>query len=166
MFRRLSVSLAATAALVSCTSNSGTTSTTTTSTTTTVTTTTTVAAPPPTQGPRVEKWVDLQVGECLADPPPSDPSVVTVAVVDCGSAHAAEVYLRAAVEVNAALDDVANRQCGTGLAQYTGRSASPYATTYLIDSEQDRTSNNPMPSTVICLLQDANGGPLTGSARH
>lgn len=112
------------------------------------------------------KWVDLQVGECLAAPPPSDPSVVTVAVVDCGSAHAAEVYLRAAVEVNAALDDVANQQCGSGLAQYTGRSVSPYATTYLIDSEQDRTSNNPMPSTVICLLQDANGGPLTGSARH
>jgi hypothetical protein len=151
--------------MAGCASNSGTTSTTTTS-TTTVTTTTAVAAPPPTQGPRVEKWVDLQVGDCLADAVPSDPSVVTVAVVDCGSAHAAEVYLRAAVEVNAALDDVANQQCGSGLAQYTGRSRSPYATTYLIDSEQDRTSNNPMPSTVICLLQDANGGALTGSARH
>jgi ABC-type glycerol-3-phosphate transport system substrate-binding protein len=165
VFRRLSVSLAAIAVLAGCAGNSGTTSTTTTS-TTPVTTTTTVAAPPPTQEPRVEKWVDLQVGECLADPPPSDPSVVTVAVVDCGSAHAAEVYLRAAVEVNAALDDVANQQCGTGLAQYTGQPVSPYTTTYLIDSEQDRTSNNPMPSTVICLLQDANGGPLTGSARH
>jgi hypothetical protein len=165
VFRCLSVSLAAIAALAGCAGNSNTTSTTTTS-TTTVTTATAVAAPPPAQGPRVVKWVDLQVGECLADPPPSDPSVVIVAVVDCGSAHAAEVYLRAAVEVNAALDDVANQQCGSGLAQYTGRSVSPYATTYLIDSEQDRTSNNPMPSTVICLLQDANGGPLTGSARH
>jgi hypothetical protein len=37
---------------------------------------------------------------------------------------------------------------------------------YLIDSNQDRTSNDPLPSTVICLLQAANGGPLTGSARH
>ena len=38
--------------------------------------------------------------------------------------------------------------------------------TYLIDSNQDRTSNNPLPSTVICLLQSANGHPLTGSARR
>jgi hypothetical protein len=117
-------------------------------------------------GPRTEKWVDLHVGECLADPPPSDPSVVTVTVVDCATAHQAEVYLRTAVEVNAALDDVANRDCSAGLAQYTARSGSPYSTTYLIDSEQDRTSNNPMPSTVICLLQDTNGAALTGSARH
>src|SRR5712675_2717528 len=46
-------------------------------------TTTTVAAPSTAQGPRTEKWIDLQVGDCLADPPPSDPSVVTVSVVDC-----------------------------------------------------------------------------------
>jgi hypothetical protein len=38
--------------------------------------------------------------------------------------------------------------------------------TYLIDSNQDRTSNNPLPSTVICLLQAADGGPLTGSAHR
>ena len=41
-----------------------------------------------------------------------------------------------------------------------------YAVTYLIDSNQDRTSNNPLPSTVICLLQSANVHPLTGSARR
>jgi hypothetical protein len=38
--------------------------------------------------------------------------------------------------------------------------------TYLIDSGQDRTSNNPLPSTVICLLQSASGQPLTESARR
>jgi hypothetical protein len=38
--------------------------------------------------------------------------------------------------------------------------------TYLIDSNQDRTSANPLPSTVICLLAASNGGPLTGSARR
>lgn len=124
---------------------------------------TTAVAPPSTAATRSEKWVDLQVGDCLAAPPPSDPSVVTVTIVDCGSPHAAEVYLRAAVAVNEASDDVANRECGAGLASYT-RDA--YATTYLIDSEQDRTSNNPMPSNVICLLQNANGAPLTGSARR
>ena len=163
MIRRLSASLAAIALLAGCANDSDTASTTTSSTTTT----TTVAVPPlTTPAPRTEKWVDLQVGDCLADPPPTDPGVVTVTIVDCGSPHAAEVYLRAAIEVNAALDDVANRQCSTALPQYTRRSGSPYATTYLIDSEQDRTSNNPLPSTVICLLQDATGGALIGSARR
>jgi hypothetical protein len=129
-----------------------------------VTTTTTVAA----QGPRTEKWIDLQVGDCLADPPPSDPSVVTVSVVDCALAHAAEVYLRADVEVNAAIADKADQQCGAGFTRYTGQAVGggPFVVSYLIDSNQDRTSANPLPSTVICLLQASNGGPLTGSARH
>lgn len=43
---------------------------------------------------------------------------------------------------------------------------SGYAITYLIDSDQDRTSNNPYPSTVICLLQSAQGKSLIGSAKH
>ena len=38
--------------------------------------------------------------------------------------------------------------------------------TYLIDSNMDRTGATPMPSTVICLLQSANGQPLTGSVRR
>ena len=116
----------------------------------------------------MQKWIDLQVGDCLADPPPSDPSVVTVSVLDCAIPHAAEVYLRADVEVNAAIADVADRECDAGFIRYTGRSAGggPFVVTYLIDSNQDRTSANPLPSTVICLLQAANGGPLTGSARR
>jgi uncharacterized Ntn-hydrolase superfamily protein len=129
---------------------------------------TTVAAPSTAQGPRTEKWIDLRVGDCLADPPPSDPSVVTVSVIDCTIAHAAEVYLRADVEVNAAIAEVADQQCNAGFTQYTGFAVggSPLVVTYLIDSNQDRTSANPMPSTVICLLQASNGGPLTGSARR
>jgi len=128
-----------------------------------VTTTTTVA-----QIARTEKWIDLQVGECIADPPPSDPSVVTVSVVDCAIPHAAEVYLRADVEVNAAIADVADRDCDAGFTRYTGQSAAggPFVVTYLIDSNQDRTSANPLPSTVICLLEAPTGGPLTGSARR
>jgi hypothetical protein len=115
----------------------------------------------------MQRWIDLQVGDCLADPPPSDPSVVTVSVVDCAIPHAAEVYRRADVEVNAAIADVADQQCAAGLTAYTGQSdAGPLSMTYLIDSNQDRTSANPLPSTVICLLQAANGGPLTGSARR
>ncbi len=109
----------------------------------------------------------MQVGDCLADPPPTDPGVVMVSVVDCAIPHAAEVYLRAAVQVNAATADVADRQCSAGLTQYTGQSdRGPFAMTYLIDSDQDRTSADTLPSTVICLLQASNGGPLTGSARR
>lgn len=128
---------------------------------------TAVAAPATTQGAEVQKWIDLEVGDCLAETPPVDLSVVTVTVVDCSTAHAAEVYRRAAVEVNAAITDVANRECAAGLVQYTGRpvDGGPFVVTYLIDSNQDRTSNNPTPSTVICLLQAADGQPLTGSAR-
>jgi hypothetical protein len=134
-------------------------------------TTTAVAAPPPTQSPRTEKWTDLGVGDCLAQLPPTDPSVVTVTVVDCATAHAAEVYLRGPMAVDAAIADVADRQCAAGFSQYAGRSDKSFsggslAVTYLIDSDQDRTSDNPAPSTVICLLHATNGQPLTGSARR
>ncbi|MDT5390005.1 MAG: hypothetical protein QOE04_3646, partial [Mycobacterium sp.] len=33
-------------------------------------------------------------------------------------------------------------------------------------SRQDRTSDNPLPSTVICLLQAADERPTTGSAHQ
>jgi hypothetical protein len=125
-------------------------------------------APAPAAARRTEKWSALEAADCLQDPPPSDPGVVMVTVVDCTMPHAAEVYLRAPVVVNAAIADVANRRCAVGFSQYTGQpvGAGGYSITYLIDSEQDRTSNNPLPSTIICMLQDADGGPLTGSAHH
>ena len=120
------------------------------------------------QGSHTEKWIDLQAGECVADLPPPDLSRVTVTVVDCAAAHLAEVYLRAPMAVDAAVASVANRDCAAGFAPYTGRSVdgSPFSITYLIDSNQDRTGANPTPSTVICLLQAANGQPLTGSAHR
>jgi len=169
--RYLGVALAA-LALTACSGGAGSSDATSTSPASTASaqaaTTTTVATPPTSQDARIEKWIDLQVGECLADPPPTDPGVVTVSVVDCAVAHAAEVYLRADVEVNAASADVADRECGAGLTRYTGQAVGggPLAVTYLIDSNQDRTSANPLPSTVICVLTASNGGPLTGSARR
>jgi hypothetical protein len=165
--RYLGVSLAALALLTAC-DGGGAAATSTTSAQAAVTTTTAVAAPPTPQGPTTQKWIELQVGECLADPPPTDPSVVTVSVVDCAAAHAAEVYLRVDVEVNAAIADVADRECDAGFKRYTGQSVAgtPFVVSYLIDSNQDRTSANPLPSTVICVLQASNGGPLTGSARR
>jgi hypothetical protein len=125
------------------------------------------AAPLP-SGSHTEKWIDLQAGECVADLPPADGSRVDVTVVDCATAHLAEVYLRAPTAVNAAIATVANRDCAAGLAPYTGQSVGSgrFSITYLIDSNQDRTGANPTPSTVICLLQFANGQPLTGSARR
>ena len=174
----LSASLAAVAWLAACGGNGPTSGRTTTSGTSTPTTTTTArlavstttdaAAAPATQPPRTGKWIDLQVGDCLADLPPTDPSVVTVTIVDCATAHQAEVYFRASMAVNAANADVANRECAGGFSQYTGRplDGSPYAVTYLIDYNQDRTSSNPAPSAVICLLYAASGQPLRESARR
>ena len=135
-------------------------------TSTAATSPTTSAAPAPPQ-PRTTRWVDLAVGDCLAEPPPTDPAVVLVTVVDCSAPHQAETFLRASIPVDAAVTDVANERCAAGLTAYTGRPAAGADTTitYLIDSEQDRTSNNPYPSTVICLLQSADGRPMTGSAR-
>lgn len=121
-----------------------------------------------TQAPRIKKWIDLQVGDCLADVPPADPAVVEVTVVDCSQPHMAETFLRAPIPVDAALDGTANAECETGFAEYAGSTSagSPYTVGYLIDSDQDRTGNNPLPSTVICLLQSAQGQSLTGSAHR
>ena len=127
----------------------------------------TPAAPTPTTAPRTEKWINLQVGDCLADAPPTDPAVVMVTVVDCSQPHLAETFVRAPIPVDAALEGTANAQCETGFVQFTGgpSAGSPYTITYLIDSDQDRTFNNPLPSTVLCLLQRADGQSLTESAR-
>ena len=128
---------------------------------------TATAAPAPLSR-HTEKWIDLKVGECVKDLPPADLSRVTVTVVDCGTAHLAEVYLRAPMAVDTAIANVANQDCAAGFASYTGQSVDggAYSVTYLIDSNMDRTGATPMPSTVICLLQRANGQNLTGSARH
>lgn len=119
-------------------------------------------------GSHTEKWIDLQVGDCVADLPPADLSRVTITIVDCGTAHLAEVYVRAPMAVDTAIANVANRDCAAGFAPYTGKplDGSPFSVTYLIDSNQDRTSANPLPSTLICLLQAANGQSLTGSAHR
>jgi hypothetical protein len=161
-------SLAATILLTACGTTNLKPAESTSQTSTTVTTTTAAAVAPTTRNPRSERWIDLQVGDCLAELPSDDPSVVTVTVVECATAHAAEVYLRGPLAVNAAVAEVANQECTSGFSQYTGHSVngSPFAVTYLIDSNQDRTADNPTPSTVICLLHAADGQPLTRSARR
>lgn len=128
----------------------------------------TSASAPSTAPARPQTWTALQAGDCLADLPPTDPAVVTVTVVDCAGPHRAEAFLSAKIPVDAALNDVADSKCRTGFATYTGTSpeAGGFTISYLIDSDQDRTSNNPLPSTVICILQSAQNQYLTGSARH
>ncbi|MEE3754554.1 septum formation family protein [Mycobacterium intracellulare] len=128
---------------------------------------TATAAPLP-PGSHTEKWIALRVGECVTDLPPADGSRVDVTVVDCATAHLAEVYLRAPMAVDGAIATVANRDCAAGFSPYTGQSVDSgrFSITFLIDSNQDRTGADPTPSTVICLLQSANGQPLTGSARR
>ncbi|MCG5432578.1 hypothetical protein LV457_09795 [Mycobacterium sp. MYCO198283] len=136
--------------------------------TTATTSTHAPAAPsPPLPAPTAQAtpWIYLDVGDCLRDPPPTDPTVLTVDTVDCTTPHAAEVYLRADIDVNAAIAEVADQRCAAGLRDYAG-DAAPLAFSYLIDSEQNRTSSNPAPSAVICLLQRTDGGPLIGTARR
>ena len=123
-----------------------------------------VAVPPP--PPQAKPWVDLKVGECVADVPAVDVGETTASVVDCSSPHHAEVYLLAPVAVDAAIADVADQACADGIDDYTGGTAEPaLSVTYLIDSKQDRTGATPLPSTVICLLQAADGEPLVESVR-
>ncbi len=150
------------------TSASATASTSTSADTSTSAATSSASTPSTPQAPSTEKWTALKAGDCMADAPPTDPAVVTVTLVDCATPHLAEAYLRADIPVDAALDGTANTQCETGFVEYTGgpSAGSRYTTTYLIDSDQDRTFNNPLPSTVICLLQDAQGQSLTGSAHR
>ncbi len=140
------------------------------------TSTTTIAAAPvttqgpqiTTQGPQTKNWFDLEVGDCVTEIPAIDVGVVTATLVDCATPHQAEVYLLAPLAVNTATADVAEQKCNQGFSPYTGQPAAggPYTVTYLIDSNQDRTSNNPTPSTAICFLEAADGGPLSGSARR
>ena len=120
------------------------------------------------QGPRTKNWFDLAVGDCLTEIPAIELGAVVATLVDCATPHRAEVYLLAPLAVNTAVADVANQKCVEGFSFYTEQSTvgSPFTVTYLIDSNQDRTSNNPTPSTAICFLQAANGNPLTESARR
>ena len=166
----LCASLAAFALLPSCAACGPPSTETSTSTSAAATTTTTapVAAPPTTQGPGTKNWFDLDVGDCLTEIPAIDTGVVTATLVDCATPHQAEVFLLAPLAVNTAIADIADQKCVAGFSPYSGQSidGSPFTVTYLIDSNQDRTSNNPTPSTAICFLQAANGGPLTASARR
>ena len=109
------------------------------------------------------KWIDLKVGDCVTDLPPADLSRVTINVVDCGTPHLAEVYLRTPMAVDTVVAAVANRDCAGGVASYTGHpvDASPYSITYLIDSNQDRTGADPTPSTssACCNRQTVHRSP-------
>jgi predicted porin len=92
---------------------------------------------------------------------------VGTTVVSCSAPHQAEVFLLAPLAVDTAIDQVAMTKCAKGFVDYTGQpfNGNSFAVTYLIDSNQDRTANNPTPSTAICLLQAADGTPLTKSPR-
>jgi hypothetical protein len=161
----LCASLSALALLSSCaSSDSGTAPS---STSAAAVTTTTIVLTTPAPPTLTKNWFDLEVGDCVTEIPAIDTGAVTATVVDCATPHQAEVYLLAPLAVNTAIDQVANEKCSKGLVDYTGQpvNGGPYTVTYVIDSNQDRTANNPTPSTAICFLQANNGGPLTKSAR-
>lgn len=115
--------------------------------------------PPPPLVPRTKEWFALDVGDCVTAIPAVDIGQVDASVVDCATPHLAEVYLRKPTAVDAAVAEVANQTCKAGLP------GGPFVATYLIDSNQDRTSDNPLPSTIICLLEAADGRELTAPER-
>jgi hypothetical protein len=161
----LCASLTALALLSSCaSSDSGTAPSSTPAPAVTTTTVVLTTPPPPTL---TKNWFDLQVGDCVTEIPAIDTGVVSTTVVDCATPHQAEVFLLAPLAVNTAIDQVANEKCTKAFVDYTGQpfNDTSFAVTYLIDSNQDRTANNPTPSTAICFLQAANGVPRTASAR-
>lgn len=133
-----------------------------------ITTPTTIVLTTPAPPTQTKSWFDLEVGDCVTEIPAIDMGAVTADVVDCATPHLAEVYLLAPLAVNTAIDQVASEKCAAGFVAYTGQpfNGSPFLVTYLIDSNQDRTANNPTPSTAICFLKAADGGPLTESARR
>ena len=132
-----------------------------------ITTPTTIVLTTPAPPTQTKSWFDLEVGDCVTEIPAIDMGAVTADVVDCATPHLAEVYLLAPLAVNTAIDQVASEKCAAGFVDYTGQpfNGNSFAVTYLIDSNQDRTANNPTPSTAICLLQAADGSPLTKSPR-
>ena len=129
--------------------------------------TTQITLAPTPAGPQTKNWFDLKAGDCLTEIPAVDTGAVETTVVDCASPHQAEVFLLAPLAVNTAINQVAMEKCSKGFVDYTGQPfvGGPFAVTYLIDSNQDRTANNPTPSTAICFLRNANGEPLTESER-
>jgi hypothetical protein len=131
---------------------------------TTTAITTTITTTPAAQ---TKNWFDLAVGDCVTEIPAIDTGAVTTTIVDCATPHQAEVFLLAPLAVDTAIDKVATEKCSNGFVSYTGQSfvGNSFQITYLIDSNQDRTANNPMPSTAICFLESSDGSQLTKSAR-
>ena len=132
-----------------------------------ITTPTTIVLTTPAPATQTKNWFDLKVGDCVTEIPALDTGVVTTTVVSCSTPHQAEVFLLEPLAVDTAINQVAMTKCAKGFVDYTGQpfNGNSFAVTYLIDSNQDRTANNPTPSTAICLLQAADGTPLTESPR-
>ncbi|MDT5010442.1 MAG: hypothetical protein QOH57_2059 [Mycobacterium sp.] len=104
----------------------------------------------------------------MAEIPQVDLGELMTTIVDCAAPHKAEVFARAEMWVDSTVPDVADRACTAEFPKYTGRplATTPYAVSYLVDADQDRTGNHPdAPGTAICLLADASGAALTKSAR-
>lgn len=93
--------------------------------------------------------------------------IVTVTMVSCTAATRSRFTPPWAGAGDAAGTSVADRGYATQFTRYTGQSeaTSLFTVTYLVDSDRDRTVDNPEPSTVVYLLQAASGQPPTESAR-
>ena len=92
------------------------------------------------------------------EPPPPIP-VVLVTVVGCSGTASGRDVPAANIPVDAAVTDGQQlvRRRPHRLHRQRPAAGADTTITYLVDSEQDRTSNNPYPAAVICPLQSADG---------
>ena len=117
---------------------------------------------------------DLKVGDCFNNTYGTDAngdSVVNNSVVDCAQAHDAEVFLVFVVPPgpngypgDEAIGTLQQSRCDAAFTTYVGKDSglSSYTIDYLRPDINSWASGD---RTIDCLIEDGNGGQLTGSAK-
>lgn len=117
---------------------------------------------------------DLKVGDCFNLTPSTDANGDNVNVntlIDCAQAHDAEVFLAFAVPVSPsgypgdeAIGTLQQSRCDAAFVTFVGKD--PGLSSYTIDYiRPDINTWSRGDRTIECLIEDANGGKLTGSAK-
>jgi hypothetical protein len=109
----------------------------------------------------------LKVGDCINNEPSEDGP--TAVHVDCAQPHAQEVFYvfdlpKADFPGYLEIGDAQQDECPPAFKDYVGVDweGSKYTFTFAGPTEQTWAAGN---HAVVCLLEDANGGTLTGSAK-
>jgi Septum formation len=118
--------------------------------------------------------VALKVGDCFDQTPSVDANgngIVVDSIVDCAQPHDAEVYLvfdypgsPDAYPGDEAIGSLQQTRCQAAFEAYVGKD--PDLSSYTINYRRpDVDSWSSGDRSIACLIEDASGGQLTGSAR-